>query len=566
MKIDARPMSWLIALACVACPALAQEPPPTAADAKKVEPAKAAPKADEPNPAPKIVAIVGGDIETVTRGTIRRGTILIKDGKIDQVGQGLKVPEGAEVIDAKGKVVTPGFVAVDLSRIGVALASGSSSGKIGDSLDPFDRNLKFALGAGITSGGSQVGGSNNMNFRFNDADGQAVDLSYDDLLELLDCDVLTSRQVLTLVEHAEKHGHAQFGGDEPGLVSISDRRFFSESDSVGSCAACAAAVIDVTGRGEHTKSFEPAPTPAPPDPAPGEVPPVFAPSAPSKPTANKFAVLKLSYGDLDGMLVTETPFHGVPSRNLTGPANVLAWRNAIKEARDYIPALAKHEADVKAGKKDVKPPEKKVDDELIRLVKKEIALRTQAVTIEEIRHQIALAKELDYRLVLDGAHESWLVADELAAANVAVVITPRDRYDAVRGREGRSGTSIETPGILNKAGVHFAVAPLGSSISLDGLPGRDLASLPVEAAFAVRGGIDESTALQALTIEPARILGIADRVGSIEKGKDADLLILDGPPLDYRTYVQTAIVNGKVRYDRDKDRVWPVFERSKMVN
>ena len=107
----------------------------------------------------------------------------------------------------------------------------------------------------------------------------------------------------------------------------------------------------------------------------------------------------------------------------------------------------------------------------------------------------------------------------------------------------------------------FAVAPLGSSVSLVGLAGRDLTSLPLEAAFAVRGGADESTALAALTIVPARILGLEDRIGSIEEGKDADLLILDGPPLDYRTYVETAIVDGKVRYDRAEDRVYPVFDR-----
>ena len=77
----------------------------------------------------------------------------------------------------------------------------------------------------------------------------------------------------------------------------------------------------------------------------------------------------------------------------------------------------------------------------------------------------------------------------------------------------------------------------------------------------MRGGCSEQTALAALTIVPARILRLDNRLGSIEEGKDADLLILDGPPLDYRTYVQTALVGGKVRYDRDDDRVYPTFER-----
>jgi imidazolonepropionase-like amidohydrolase len=77
----------------------------------------------------------------------------------------------------------------------------------------------------------------------------------------------------------------------------------------------------------------------------------------------------------------------------------------------------------------------------------------------------------------------------------------------------------------------------------------------------VRGGASEAKALAAITIVPATMLGLQNRIGSIEVGKDADLLVLDGPPLDYRTYVEKAIVNGNVVYDRQTDRVYPVFER-----
>ncbi len=103
---------------------------------------------------------------------------------------------------------------------------------------------------------------------------------------------------------------------------------------------------------------------------------------------------------------------------------------------------------------------------------------------------------------------------------------------------------------------------MSSSVSLDGIAGRDLTSLPLEALYAIRGGATEKAALASLTIVPARLLGVEDRLGSIEKGKDADVLIMNGQPLDYRTYVETALVNGKVVYDRSKDRILPVFDRN----
>jgi imidazolonepropionase-like amidohydrolase len=174
-----------------------------------------------------------------------------------------------------------------------------------------------------------------------------------------------------------------------------------------------------------------------------------------------------------------------------------------------------------------------------------------------MRDMIALAKELDYKLVLDGVQEAWLIPDELKKADVQVVLTPRNRRRPTPGKEETTGSSIETSGKLEHAGVPFAVAPLGTAVSLDGIAGRDLTSLMLEAAFAVRGGASEETALAALTITPARMLGLEKRIGSIEEGKDADLLILNGPPLDYRTVVDKAFVAGKVYYDRARTPIYP---------
>jgi imidazolonepropionase-like amidohydrolase len=453
---------------------------PARADDKKPEAAKKDDKG-------KVVAIVGGDIYTITREVIRGGTVLVKDGKITAVGQNIGVPDGATLLDAKGKYVTPGFVALSMAGVGIRSAgpgpigqgpprTGRPTGKLADSLDPFDRNIKFCLGVGITTG--------------------CIELS--------------------------AGGGRRFGRDP--------------EDDTQVCPCCGLAIL-------------------PTEP--------IRPTLPTDPMPRSHAVLKMSYGNLDGMLVKESPFHHLLGSGLAGAQNHFTWRESIRQARKYVQDQAEHEKAVKAGE-SARPPRKTVSDEMIQLVKKEIPLRTDAATVSQIRDMIRLARELDYNLLLEEAHEAWLVADEMAEAKVSVVLTPRSRRRPLPGMEDSSGSSIETSARLEKAGVPFAIATQMNTVSLDGVyGGRDLTGFPLEAAFAVRGGCSEKTALASLTIVPARLLGLESRIGSIEEGKDADLLILNGPPLDYRTYVQTALVGGKVCYERNEDRVYPTFERGR---
>ena len=137
------------------------------------------------------------------------------------------------------------------------------------------------------------------------------------------------------------------------------------------------------------------------------------------------AVLKMSFGDLDGMLVSENPFHHIPGTGLAGSLNRFNWRENVRQAHKYIRDLAEHEKAVKAGDEDSRPPRKSVSDDLIRLVKKEIPLRTDASSVTQIRDMLKLAHDLDYNLILENPYEGWMIPDELANAKASVIFTPR---------------------------------------------------------------------------------------------------------------------------------------------
>jgi imidazolonepropionase-like amidohydrolase len=100
--------------------------------------------------------------------------------------------------------------------------------------------------------------------------------------------------------------------------------------------------------------------------------------------------------------------------------------------------------------------------------------------------------------------------------------------------------SFATPGIMARAGVKVAL--------MTDHPVIPVQYLPLAAVLAVREGMDEDEALRAITINPAEILGVADRVGSLRPGKDADVVVLTGHPLDWRTKVELVLMNGEIAY------------------
>jgi imidazolonepropionase-like amidohydrolase len=158
--------------------------------------------------------------------------------------------------------------------------------------------------------------------------------------------------------------------------------------------------------------------------------------------------------------------------------------------------------------------------------------------LSEIRYALNLAAEYDFRLVIVGGADAWRIADVLAAREIPVIIAGVHLPPARRW-EGYS-TPSENPVKLLAAGVRVAIANVGGTFVA---PMER--NLPYEAAEAVAWGLDPEEAIRMITLYPAQILGVADRLGSIEPGKDASFIVTDGNPLDIRTQVLRAFIQGR---------------------
>ena len=217
--------------------------------------------------------------------------------------------------------------------------------------------------------------------------------------------------------------------------------------------------------------------------------------------------------------------------NSTRMSTASHLREMLYEARDYM--LRKEAA---AGDITKMPKYDKKYEALIPVLKKEIPLKAHAHRSDDIMTALRIAKELDVNITLEHVTEGHLVVNELAKANVPVAIGPTLSNPS---KSELWYKSWETPGILSKAGLSVSI--------ITDAPVIPQQYLPLCAGYAIKAGMDPFKALQAITINPAKHLGIASRVGSLEPGKDADVVLTDGDPTVSNTNVKRVIVNGVVR-------------------
>lgn len=387
-----------------------------------------------------MLAIKGGKIFTITNGVIEKGTILIDDGKIAKVGARVKVPEGAEVIDATGKVVMPGLVEAHChigiweEKIGWA---GSDGNEATDPATPQVRALD-----GIKANADEGG------------------------LEAALKTGVTTAQIL------------------PGSANV------------------------IGGTGVVVKT------------APKVVTDEMAIRSPSG--------MKIAFGE-NPKRVYGVDQKKMPSTRM-GVAGVL--REWLQKAKNYMEKKERFEDDPE------KMPEVDLKLEaLLPVLKGEIPLRAHAHRADDVATAVRIAEEFGVEMSWEHATEGHRLAEWIAEKGIPAVWGPSMTS---KGKWEMRELSFDTPKVLHEAGVKFAIQTDAT--------GSNIAFLPLCAGMAVKHGLPYEAALKAITITPAEIIGVADRVGSIEEGKDADFRILDGDPLELHTKVETVLIDGEIVY------------------
>ena len=234
----------------------------------------------------------------------------------------------------------------------------------------------------------------------------------------------------------------------------------------------------------------------------------------------------------------------------TRMGNAAALRAALVDAQNYLDKWRRYEADladyqakVEAEDEDAEKPKQPERDlkleALGKVLRREMKARVHAHRADDMLTAIRIAEEFNLDLTLEHATEGYKIADILAEKGIPVTAGPilfsRVKYEL-------KNMTPKNPGLMAKAGVKVAIQTDEMSA---------VKYLTINAALAMREGMTEEEALKAITINPAEIIGVADRVGSLEVGKDADLVVFSGHPFDYRTVTELVLVDGQAAYKRE---------------
>lgn len=370
------------------------------------------------------IAITGGTVYPVSGPKIANGTVIIRDGKIVQVGAGLAAPAGATVIDASGKWVTPG-----LFHGGTTLGL-VEVGSIEDTRENYE--------------------AGSINASFNVAEGL--------------------NPAATTIPVARMEGvTAAFVAPTDGLIGGEGVIIGLNGDKIEDLVRVspAALVINVGADGREAGGGS---------------------------RAGELAKFRQLFADAQEYARRRADFGRNQMRPLSASPEDLDVLDQALQGKLLVVALADRRSDI------------------------ESALRLQ--------------REYHLKMILGGGAEGWMIASEIAAANVPVLVQNlRDvpRWDALNAR-------LDNATLLRQAGVNVVLAQNDD--------GRDR-DLRWSAGNAVRNGMTWDDALRAITLAPAQAFGVADRMGSLDAGKIADVVVWSGDPLDFASQAEHVLVGGK---------------------
>ena len=241
-----------------------------------------------------------------------------------------------------------------------------------------------------------------------------------------------------------------------------------------------------------------------------------------------------------------------PVRGTTRAGQVATLRKAFREAVEWRDQRERKRAEAAATPGGAPPGDDPKRQGLLDLLEGRIPAIVYAPLALDCRNAFSLADDLSFRARFVLGDDCWRAADLLrarqdAAGKDEVLFALDPSLEALDRDEDRDEERVrEVAGILHRAGVRFALTTDDGSG-----PSRH----PwYQAAVAVRQGVPRDEALRAITIHAARFAGCADRVGTLEPGKDANLLLLTGDPLSAGTWVERVLLEGEVAYDRKEDR------------
>jgi len=258
----------------------------------------------------------------------------------------------------------------------------------------------------------------------------------------------------------------------------------------------------------------------------------------------QFAVIKTYGNKIDDMIVNEclamkVAFGENPKRvyyaQKKSPSTRMGTAAILREN------LIKAKMYVKKQNNAIENPDKMPEfdmkmEALAKVIKKEIPLKAHAHRADDILTALRIAKEFNVDITLDHCTEGHLIIDSLKEGIQKGIILGPSLSN--RSKVELKNLTFKTPGILSKAGIKVAI--------MTDHPVIPLQYLPVCAGIAAREGMDEFEALKAITINAAEILGLEDKVGSLEINKDADIVIYSGHPFDLRSNVELVMVNGEI--------------------